>query len=327
MDPRLRIHGEHHGEGGKHVPSACPSAKTEREGEGGGKRGEAVGKEAAQGAGAASWCWLRRRRGGGARSGERTRGGSAERGRSPKGSRGSEITVVVRSPVKRLLTWASVPARPSARRATCGSKVSGSTRSCRISVRPSVIRFSSSESRLVPPVLPDCSFRLWVRARSLCTERRRRRRWEEGGSNRWKKKKNRAPLYCGWLIRSLASSEESGIDKVTWYRGFFLLFLSRSSRLLVSRAYSRGVRFGISDRCQWSTPVNKRAPFDAHVFEIEDQKWGYHVLSGRNYVSTPSESGNYPGSSVFFDVYAKTVSFRVSSWKSVGERGRKIRSR
>lgn len=50
MDPRLRIHGEHHGEGGKHVPSACPSAKTERER--GGKRGEAVGKEAAQGAGA-----------------------------------------------------------------------------------------------------------------------------------------------------------------------------------------------------------------------------------------------------------------------------------
>lgn len=322
MDPRLRIHGEHHGEGGKHVPSACPSAKTERER--GGKRGEAVGKEAAQGAGAASWCWLRRRRGGGARSGERTRGGSAERGRSPKGSRGSEITVVVRSPVKRLLTWASVPARPSARRATCGSKVSGSTRSCRISVRPSVIRFSSSESRLVPPVLPDCSFRLWVRARSLCTE---------GGGGGGKKvdrigerRRRIEPRYCGWLIRSLASSEESGIDKVTWYRGFSL-FLSRSSRLLVSRAYSRGVRFGISDRCQWSTPVNKRAPFDAHVFEIEDQKWGYHVLSGRNYVSTPSESGNYPGSSVFFDVYAKTVSFRVSSWKSVGERGRKIRSR
>lgn len=322
MDPRLRIHGEHHGEGGKHVPSTCPSAKTERER--GGKRGEAVGKEAAQGAGAASWCWLRRRRGGGARSGERTRGGSAERGRSPKGSRGSEITVVVRSPVKRLLTWASVPARPSARRATCGSKVSGSTRSCRISVRPSVIRFSSSESRLVPPVLPDCSFRLWVRARSLCTE---------GGGGGGKKvdrigerRRRIEPRYCGWLIRSLASSEESGIDKVTWYRGFSL-FLSRSSRLLVSRAYSRGVRFGISDRCQWSTPVNKRAPFDAHVFEIEDQKWGYHVLSGRNYVSTPSESGNYPGSSVFFDVYAKTVSFRVSSWKSVGERGRKIRSR
>lgn len=254
MDPRLRIHGEHHGEGGKHVPSACPSAKTERER--GGKRGEAVGKEAAQGAGAASWCWLRRRRGGGARSGERTRGGSAERGRSPKGSRGSEITVVVRSPVKRLLTWASVPARPSARRATCGSKVSGSTRSCRISVRPSVIRFSSSESRLVPPVLPDCSFRLWVRARSLCTERRRRRRWEEGGSNRWKKKKNRAPLYCGWLIRSLASSEESGLIKWRGTVDFHYFFRVPRDFLWVVRTvevFDSVSVIVVSDRRPWTS--------------------------------------------------------------------------
>lgn len=75
--------------------------------EGGGKRGEAgrVGGRA-QGAGATSWCRPRRRRGGGASEARRwayarRRGGSAERGRSPKGSRGSEITVVVRSPVAR----------------------------------------------------------------------------------------------------------------------------------------------------------------------------------------------------------------------------------
>lgn len=72
------------------------------------------------------------------------------------------------------------------------------------------------------------------------------RRWIESV----KEEEESSPVVL-WLAhkKSRLVGRVEGIDKVTWYRGFSL-FLSRSSRLLVSRAYSRGVRFGISDRCQ-----------------------------------------------------------------------------
>lgn len=70
------------------------------------------------------------------------------------------------------------------------------------------------------------------------------RRWIESV----KEEEESSPVVLAHKKSRLVGRVE-GIDKVTWYRGFSL-FLSRSSRLLVSRAYSRGVRFGISDRCQ-----------------------------------------------------------------------------
>lgn len=243
----------------------------------GGKRGEAgrVGGGAGRGRGAPVLASASA-----PRSGERTRVNATTEAQSAAGVQrdheGPEITVVVRSPVKRLLTWASVPARPPARRATCGSKVSGSTRPSFASLPPN----RSSRFRFV-----------WRRVRELTLL------LNEGGGGGNKVDRIGERRRRIELIRSLGL-EEAGIDKVTWYDEGILdlllaVFLSRSSRLLVSctTRCSISVR---SDRRQWSTPVNKRAPFDTRVpaGKVEEKKWASCVqwtkLLRFNYV--PSES-------------------------------------